>query len=536
MAISQQTLQNVEFLELRRVFKKETDDIVKTDEKILDVLKDNNALLRDLIDKIELTSISKGLGKLKKPKKDKEDEDDTGLKPNFFKEFAIGFGKRLEEYKEFFFGKKAMPKIEGKPLVEIKDKTLKPEVLEQPKLLSLEEKVPTPKFEGKGEMRQVYPEIPLLEAPKPIAPLMLEGPKKKQYDDVIDVTPVQSKTPLLENKTKNRSSAPLLLEGPKKVESALQSGMIPSKLVDDIASIRKAVLSDGVLVKVINPEEIKSTSEATAAGGPGIADLAKTGLDIAGDLAGSAGKTSDKPGGKVSKFLGMAGKAARVLGPAAALAGAAYSGFEGFQNTETNFDIKEGEKATVGQKISSTLGGIASGATFGLLSEKTAAQGIQKAGSAIGSFFGFGKKDEIPASEAITPGKKEVKGIRIADEPFLEGQPLSEKQMSAIDMAKSMGNKQYPPAVEAQYSKQKQEASNKVSPADKKDIVTPVSELSRDNEELKRQSSAPVVAPPIVSNTVQTNNTQTLSPIKAQPRSAMSSALERYVDRVSAFA
>ena len=232
----------------------------------------------------------------------------------------------------------------------------------------------------------------------------------------------------------------------------------------------------------------------------------------------------------------MAGKAARVLGPAAALAGAAYSGFEGFQNTEANFDIKEGEKATVGQKISSTLGGIASGATFGLLSEKTAAQGIQKAGSAIGSFFGFGKKDEVPASEAITPGKKEVKGFRIADEPFLEGQPLSEKQMAVIDMAKSMGNKQYPPAVEAQYSKQKQEASNKVSPADKKDIVTPVSELSRENEELKRQSSAPAVAPPIVSNTVQTNNTQTLAPIKAQPRSAMSSALERYVDRVSAFA
>ena len=72
MAISQQTLQNVEFIELRRVFKKETDDIVKTDEKILDVLKDNNALLRDLIDKIELTSISKGLGKFKKPRLQRE--------------------------------------------------------------------------------------------------------------------------------------------------------------------------------------------------------------------------------------------------------------------------------------------------------------------------------------------------------------------------------------------------------------------------------------------------------------------------------
>jgi len=583
MAISQQTLQNVEFLELRRVFKRETDDIVKVDEKILDVLKDNNAILKDLIDKIQLTAITKGLGKSKKYSKDKDDEEfvkSFGSITDFF----TGFGKRIEEYKEFFFGKKIKSSVKGKTNITALEKEI------EPKNLALEEKAPIPKFVGRGEMQQVYsnvpvsktpalqsktpmlenkgpianyvgkgerkqlfPESPLLNAPEVNSskPLVLEAPKielktplleapKKKYDDVIDVTPVQSKTPILEAP---KSIAPLMLEGPKqktnptpsildtskKIEQPSSSGTISTKLVEDIASIKKAMLNDGILVKVINPEELKSQSGGEGGGGVGALDVAKSGLDAIGDIAGN-GKAPDKAGGKVSKFLGMAGKAAKVLGPAAAIAGAAYSGFEGFQNTEQNFDLKEGEKATTGQKISSTLGGIASGATFGLLSEKTAAQGIQKAGNAIGSFFGIGKKDETP-----TPGKIEEKGIRIAGEAYIEGQPLSEKQMAVIGMAKDMG-KQYPPAIEAQYSKQKQELVNKITPAEKKDIATPMSEMSRDNEDLKRQSSAPTLAPPIVSNTVQTNNTQTLSPIKAQPRGTMSSALERYVDRVSAFA
>ena len=201
----------------------------------------------------------------------------------------------------------------------------------------------------------------------------------------------------------------------------------------------------------------------------------------------------------------MAGKAAKVLGPAAALAGAAYSGFEGFQNTEQNFDLKEGEKATVGQKISSTLGGIASGATFGLLSEKTAVQGIQKAGSAIGSFFGIGKKDEATTP---TPGKIEEKGLKIAGEAFIEGQPLSEKQMAVIGMAKNMG-KQYSPEVETQYSKQKE---SQITPnTSNVDKVTPLTAASQENESLKRETSSPTIAPPIISNTVQSSNTQTLS-------------------------
>ena len=760
MATSQQAIQNVEFLELRRVFKEELNDLEKVDKQILDVLKDNNALIKDLVDKIQLASITKGLGKAFSPKKERE--EDTELKPDVIKsfgnikDFVTGFGKRIEEYKEFFFGKKTIPNVEEKPLVETKI-----EEKIEPKYLTLEEKIPTPKFESRGEKQQLFPERPMLQSssvksttpllevpktsskpilledkgpiaqfvgkserqqiysdapkleapnikqkslvleapaekqksskvkplalqsktplvtePKPIVPMMLEGPKKKKYDDVIDVAPVQSKTPLVtEPKSaaallpitlnqKSKQISPILGES-KKIETSSVSSIIPTKLIEDITSIKKAMLSDGILVKVINPEELKSEG-GREAGGAGALDVAKSGLEALGDIAGK-GKTPEKAGSKAGKFLGMAGKAARVLGPAAAIAGAAYSGFEGYQNTASNFDLKEGEEATLGQKVSSTLGGIASGATFGLLNEKTAAQGIQKAGefvgekasaayegvkslggkavSAVGGFFG-GIGDNV--RNAFTKGLDEKKGVTQADQlvstymsptdsqessasgvlsksnltegitsektvlgsTFLgklfskkgttTGQFLGQStnqslleanqdvgehgnvsNLSKISSSTMLGKREaggilskdkysiYSASdgkeettdlTRTEYNKiQKLVETGKVDEAqstlqkikDKReidkqnaqiygrtpeDMVTPMSELSRTNEELKRQSSAPINLPPVVSNTVQTNNTQTLSPIKAQPRSSMSSALERYLDRTAVYA
>jgi len=128
-----------------------------------------------------------------------------------------------------------------------------------------------------------------------------------------------------------------------------------------------------------------STNEKESDGGGSLlGDLASGAMDLLGGGKKAAGKVAGKAAGIGGKILGGLGKAAKFLGPAAAIAGAAYSGFEGYQNTNANFDLKEGEDATLGQKASSTLGGVASGLTFGLLDEKTAAQGIHKAGSAIG--------------------------------------------------------------------------------------------------------------------------------------------------------
>jgi hypothetical protein len=89
----------------------------------------------------------------------------------------------------------------------------------------------------------------------------------------------------------------------------------------------------------------------------------------------------------LGKGAGLALKGLRFAGPAGAIANAAYGGFQGYQNAGANFDLKEGEKATAGQKASSTLGGILSQSTFGLLDEKKASQGIHSVGSSVGGFF-----------------------------------------------------------------------------------------------------------------------------------------------------
>jgi hypothetical protein len=123
-----------------------------------------------------------------------------------------------------------------------------------------------------------------------------------------------------------------------------------------------------------------TTEKEKEGGGSLLGDLASGAVDMLGRGKGVAGKAAGMGG----KILGGLGKAARFLGPAAAVAGAAYSGVQGYQNTGANFDLKEGEDATVGQKTASTLGGVASGLTFGLLDEKSASQGIHKAGAAVG--------------------------------------------------------------------------------------------------------------------------------------------------------
>ena len=87
---------------------------------------------------------------------------------------------------------------------------------------------------------------------------------------------------------------------------------------------------------------------------------------------------------KLARLAKGAGKFLKFAGPIPAAIATAYSGFDGYQNTNQNFDLGDKQEATTGQKISSTLGGIASGLSFGLVDEKSAAQGIHGLGSKIG--------------------------------------------------------------------------------------------------------------------------------------------------------
>ena len=237
----------------------------------------------------------------------------------------------------------------------------------------------------------------------------------------------------------------------------------------ELKAIREALAPSTPKDLVEQKSAPSSTTEKEKEGGGSLlGDLASGAVDMLGKGKGVAGKAAGMGG----KILGGLGKAARFLGPAAAVAGAAYSGFQGYQNTESNFDLKEGEEATTGQKISSTLGGVASGLTFGLLDEKSASQGINKAGSAVKDFFGFGSKSApVSPSTAPTPGTT-----------------VAQTSTENADMAR--------------------EASSKPAGG----------------------------GGTIVSNNVSSNNTTKIVPMKASPRPEYTgSSLDRYTSRITVY-
>lgn len=245
---------------------------------------------------------------------------------------------------------------------------------------------------------------------------------------------------------------------------------------------------------------IATTEESDRAGGGSLIG------DLAGSmLGGGRGKAAGKAAGMGSKILGGLGKAARVLGPAAAIAGAAYSGFGGYQNTGTNFDLKEGEEATIGQKTASTLGGVASGLTFGLLDEKSATQGIHKAGSYIGE-----KASSVGSSISNffgVSGKEAVKQVPTTQGVSTEEAALARTNYAAVD-------------------------PRRVDSAGRN-----VSQTSTENADMSRETSGRGGANnTVVSNNVSSNNTTKIVPMKANPRPEYTgSALDRYQSRITVY-
>jgi len=198
--------------------------------------------------------------------------------------------------------------------------------------------------------------------------------------------------------------------------NAIKDALIPSNPKEQEAKGQK-------------PREPEVAPAPAAEGGSMLGDIASTASDFLGKGKGLGGKV-----------LGGLGKAAKFLGPAAAVAGAAYSGFQGYQNTNENFDLKQGEEATTGQKVSSTLGGVASGLTFGLLDEKSASQGIHKAGSAVKDFFGFGDKEKPSDSKATESGGSDLEALQAKRDKLAKQGPATDSPQSILAHRDMLGS------------------------------------------------------------------------------------------------
>jgi D-alanyl-D-alanine carboxypeptidase len=121
------------------------------------------------------------------------------------------------------------------------------------------------------------------------------------------------------------------------------------------------------------------------------------GGSIIGDILGAAGGAAAGGKGMLGRLGGLAKGAGKVLskaGPLAALGMGAYDAYQGWGEAKENFDLKEDQEATTGQKLSSSIGNAVSGLSFGLLDKKTVAQGIHGAGDWVSNLFSGNSIDE----------------------------------------------------------------------------------------------------------------------------------------------
>ena len=127
-------------------------------------------------------------------------------------------------------------------------------------------------------------------------------------------------------------------------------------------------------------------------------DSTGIGLGDAADVAEGAGKLLGKGSGWLGKLGGAAKFGGRLLGKVAApiaIGLAAKDAYDGYNEAGSNFDLKEGQEATTGQKWSSAAGSAVSGLSMGLLDKKSMSQGI-------GHFFGAGDDGVKPETSAIS--------------------------------------------------------------------------------------------------------------------------------------
>lgn len=304
----------------------------------------------------------------------------------------------------------------------------------------------------------------------------------------------------------------------------------------ELKAIREA-LAPSTPKELVEQKSAPSSTNEKENNGSLIGDLA----GAAGNLLGGKGSPSKSGKGIGGKMLGGIGKAARVLGPVAAVAGAAYSGVEGYQNTNVNFDIPEGQEATIGQKTASTLGGVASGLTFGLLDEKTAAQGIHKAGevisdtaskagsyigekassigSSISNFFGVGNKDtsKTISTQAATNTSSSVNNTSNANIINGTQSPVQGVSAEAATLARSNYASVDPRRVDS--------------------AGRDVAQTSIENVDMAREASGRGGSNnTVVSNNVSSNNTTKIVPMKANPRPEYTgSSLDRYTNRITVY-
>ena len=189
---------------------------------------------------------------------------------------------------------------------------------------------------------------------------------------------------------------------------------------------------------------------------------------LGGKLGGAAGKAGGvlgksagglaKMGGLAARGAGGALKALPVVGQIAMAGMAAYDGIKGWNKAGENFGLKEGEKATTGQKLSSATGSILSGLSFGLLDEQKMTKGIYSLGSKVTDPFKTKQteklKDDLSGGIARISEKNKIvsdvkTGVTTNINNLTNNKVKNISDVSTTDKAKSILEKAPIPAIAA---------------------------------------------------------------------------------------
>jgi hypothetical protein len=320
----------------------------------------------------------------------------------------------------------------------------------------------------------------------------------------------------------------------------------------ELKTIREALAPSTPEELVEQKSAPSATTEPVSSGIPGI-DLPRRTPRLPVPTGPNNPKGKVPPGSTGSKVLGGLGKVARVLGPAAVAAGAAYSGFQGYQNTGTNFDIEEGKEASIGQKTASALGGVASGLTFGLVNEKTAAQGVYRAGEAV-SGAASKVKNFLGERMAAGDGKRAEKAFRENGTPTIDplragvtkeqaqaalenGSPRDIEKLGGREALIKIAGIAPVAGVSAEQAQAARSNYAAVDPRRADMAGRTVLNTSTENADMSRNAGTGTSGGnTIVSNNVNNTSTTKYVPMKASPRPEYTgSALDRYQSRISVY-
>jgi len=486
--------------------------------------------------------------------KNPRDPYSDGKTPRSLKNDLVGFKRGLADAlfndpKQYFKGKSSLPDELDKKI----DPTLNDAALTDMKIPVVEEQP-----QDTTQPTTIEPVSTEQPQPTTIEPVSTEQPQPTTIEPVSTEQPQDITQPITTNETSDDPNTNKVLSDMVEVLIDLRDDKTQHQILQEAIEIRKIIFDQSKKIELPGGVEPNSDS-AKQEDREKLAEAIATRLkDVMGDMGSNSEfdfpdrRNRRTPGGKTVSPSGGSSKGkmtGRLAGVGAGLAmvgaGAAVDyglGTLGVGKDEEGNDLQIDEKQddenwdkmTVGEKIQSGmargvekvgsslfLGNIANEAKSERIKNETKYLKDKKVAAPVGETDAQASLRIANENDAREEARIEAKGsgTYVGNEKLVSGQPLSDKQMRANELSRSMGNS---PTVEP-----KPTVNNVGKILDK--VTDQRTELKADMSESKTQ-----MITPIVSNKTINNTEQTIIGTPPSPHPSTNSFL-RYQNKISGY-